>query len=200
MRLLYLGLLTFIASCHFAYASNNLWEYIADNFQLDHQAHRKEVKEQIRYFQNNQAYLKRVAKQAQPYMYYIAQIVEKRNLPGELVLLPIIESAYDPFAHSWVGAAGLWQFMPATATDAGVKQNWWYDGRRDVIVSTEAALNYLSYLNRLFSKNWNLAVAGYNCGEGSVQRAIRYNKAHHIKTDFWSLKLPYEKRSYVPRL
>lgn len=182
------------------FAQENLWEYIADNFQLDHQANRKEVKQQIRYFQNHQAYLRRVTKQAQPYMYYITQIVEKHNLPGELVLLPVIESAYDPFAHSWVGAAGLWQFMPATATDVGVKQNWWYDGRRDVISSTDGALKYLTYLNRLFKHNWQLAVASYNCGEGSVQRAVKYNRERNLKTDFWSLKLPYETRSYVPRL
>lgn len=181
-------------------AKDSLWEYIADNFQLDHQVHRSEVKQQIHFFQTHQTFLKQVAKQAQPYMYYITQMVEKYNLPGELVLLPVIESAYDPFAHSWVGAAGLWQFMPATASDAGVKQNWWYDGRRDIIISTEAALKYLTYLNRLFNDNWQLAVASYNCGEGSVRRAIKYNNDRKLKTDFWSLKLPYETRSYVPRL
>lgn len=183
--------------CH---ANSNLWEYIAENFQLDHQAYREEVKQQITWFQSHQTFLQNVTRQAKPYMYYITQIVESRHLPGELVLLPIIESAYDPFAHSWVGAAGLWQFMPATASGIGVKQNWWYDGRRDIIASTDAALNYLSYLNRLFHHNWSLAVAGYNCGEGNVQRAIRYNQNNKLKTDFWSLKLPYETRSYVPRL
>ncbi len=181
-------------------AQTDLWQYITHNFQLDHQVHRPEVKEAIYYFQTHQAFFKKIAKQAQPYMYYISHMIEQRQLPGELVLLPIIESAYDPFAHSWVGAAGLWQFMPATASGAGVKQNWWYDGRRDVIASTEAALNHLTYLHRLFKHNWPLAIASYNYGEGNIQRALRYNQQHHLSTEFWSLKLPEETRSYLPRL
>ncbi|MFN7096999.1 MAG: transglycosylase SLT domain-containing protein, partial [Gammaproteobacteria bacterium] len=129
-----------------AHYSNNMWALIASNFSLSHYANSPEVQRQIDWFQRNPKYFIKIANQGQPYMYYIYQQVKKRGLPGELVLLPMIESAYDPFAYSWVGAAGLWQMMPATGSNFGLKQDWWYDGRKDIVSSTDAALDYLTYL------------------------------------------------------
>ncbi len=202
----YLSIFCFLLLCFnfetitYAKNSDNLLQYITDDFKLEHYTNRHEVKEQIQFFQKNRNFLDQITKKASIYMYYISQEVERRGLPAELVLLPVIESAYDPFAHSWVGAAGLWQFMPQTATSVGVKQNWWYDGRRDIVTSTSAALTHLKDLNKIFKGNWYLAIAAYNAGTGSVQRAVRYNKARNLSTNFFSLKLPYETKAYVPRL
>ncbi|MCK5723526.1 MAG: LysM peptidoglycan-binding domain-containing protein, partial [Gammaproteobacteria bacterium] len=125
---------------------------------------------------------------------------EKRNLPTELVLLPIVESAYQPFAYSHGRAAGIWQFIPATGKRYGLKQNWWYDGRRDVYESTKAAIRLLKKLNENFDGDWMHALAAYNTGDGRVKRAIRRNKREGKSTDFFSLKLPKETRAYVPKL
>src|SRR5690606_5893096 len=116
------------------------------------------------------------------------------------VLLPIVESSFDQFAYSHGRAAGLWQIIPGTGRQFGLKQNWWYDGRRDVVQSTEAALDLLEYLNRRFDGNWLHALAAYNSGEGRVFRAIRENKKAGKPTDFWSLNLPEETSGYVPKL
>ena len=111
----------------------------------------------------------------------------------------MIESNYNPFLYSKRGATGLWQLMPGTATGFSLLINWWYDGRRDVVASTNAALNYLEYLHDYFH-SWLLAIAAYDAGEGTVAAAIRYNRRHGYLTDFWSLPLPYETREYVPKL
>ena len=126
--------------------------------------------------------------------------LERRGLPLELALLPIVESAYDPFAYSHGRAAGLWQMIPGTAKRFGVKQNWWYDGRRDVVDSTRAALDYLEYLYEFNNGNWLNAIASYNSGEGNVRRAVRRNTRANKPTDFWHLKLPKETSMYVPKL
>lgn len=181
-------------------ASQNMWTVIASNFSLPHYADTPAVQRQIEWFQTHQKYFLKVANQGQPYMYYIYESVKKRGLPGELVLLPMIESAYDPFAYSWVGAAGLWQMMPATGSNFGLKQDWWYDGRKDIISSTDAALDYLTYLETFFNGNWPLAIAAYNSGEGTVQNAIDRNAHRGRGTTFWELDLPAETESYVPRL
>jgi membrane-bound lytic murein transglycosylase D len=152
------------------------------------------------WFARHPDYLDRVLHRARPYLPHVAAEVEARGLPAELAFLPVIESAFDPFAYSHGRAAGLWQIIPGTGTRFGLKQNWWYDGRRDVVESTRAALDYLEYLHRLFDGDWLLAVAAYNCGEGTVGRAIRSNRAAGRPTDFWSLRLPAETRGYVPRL
>lgn len=178
----------------------NMWVLIASDFSLPHYANAPDVKKQIKWFQANPKYFLKVASQGQPYIYYIYQQVKKRNLPGELVLLPMIESAYDPFAYSWVGAAGLWQMMPATGANFGLKQDWWYDGRKDVISSTNAALDYLTYLETFFNGDWPLAIAAYNSGEGTVQNAIDRNAKRGLDTHFESLSLPVETENYVPRL
>ncbi len=145
-------------------------------------------------------HLNRVAARARPYLHYIVEETSRRGLPTEIALLPVIESAYQPFAQSPTGASGLWQFMAATGRQYGLKQNWWYDGRRDVFDSTEAALNYLEALNQRFEGDWLLAIAAYNSGEGTVRNAIRHNQHRGKQTDFWSLELPAETRRHVPRL
>lgn len=177
----------------------HLFDYFATDMVKPHYAQRPEVRNQIDWYLNHKKFLYNVINQGEPYLFYIFHEVQQRDLPSELALLPLIESAYDPFAHSWVGAAGLWQFMPKTAKGLGIKQNWWYDGRRDIVSSTESALQYLTYLHRFFDGNWLLAVASYNCGEGTVQRAIKYNAERGKKTDFWSLDLPQQTKEYVPR-
>lgn len=182
------------------HSSDNMWRVIASNFSLPHYTDTPAVQRQITWFQTHPKFFNKVANQGQPYMYYIYEEVKKRGLPGELVLLPMIESAYDPFAYSWVGAAGLWQMMPATGANFGLKQDWWYDGRKDIISSTTAALDYLTYLETFFNGNWPLAIAAYNSGEGTVQNAIDRNAHRGRGTSFWSLNLPAETESYVPRL
>jgi membrane-bound lytic murein transglycosylase D len=139
-------------------------------------------------------------KRGEPYLFHILNRIEQGGMPAELALLPVIESAFDPFATSPAGAAGIWQFMPETADYLGLKQDGWYDGRRDVITSTEAALGYLKQLHKRFDGDWLLALAAYNAGGTRVQRAIRHNRDTGKPVDFWHLALPAETRSYVPKL
>lgn len=142
-------------------------------------------------------YLQRVFERARPYLPYIYDQLIEHDLPLELALLPVVESAFDPFAYSHGQAAGLWQFIPATARHFGVQQNWWYDGRRDLIDSTAAAIEYLGRLHTLFDGDWLLAIAAYNTGEGKVRRELR---RAGTGASFWELSLPRETRAYVPRL
>jgi membrane-bound lytic murein transglycosylase D len=158
------------------------------------------IQAQLDWFVRHPEYLDRVFNRAQRYMPYIVDEIEKRGLPLELALLPIVESAYDPFAYSHGRAAGLWQIIPGTAKRFGIRQNWWYDGRRDVVDSTDGALSYLTYLHDLMDGDWLLAVASYNSGEGNVLRSVRRNQSRSLPTDFWNLKLPKETISYVPKL
>lgn len=159
-----------------------------------------DVQANLDYYTRHPEYLARVFNRAQRYMPYIVEELERRGMPLELALLPIVESAYDPFAYSHGRAAGLWQIIPGTARRFGIRQNWWYDGRRDVVDSTRGALDYLEYLHDLMDGNWLLATASYNAGGGTVLRAIRRNRARSKPTDFWHLPLPRETAGYVPRL
>jgi membrane-bound lytic murein transglycosylase D len=152
------------------------------------------------WYAKHPSYLTRVAKRAEPFLYYIVEELEKNNVPLELALLPVVESAFDPFAYSHGRASGMWQFIPGTGTRFNMKQNWWYDGRRDVIASTAGAIKYMKYLHKFFDGDWLLALAAYNSGEGRVQKAVRKNKRLGKNTDFWSLDLPKETRAYVPKL
>ncbi len=145
-------------------------------------------------------YLERVFTRAQRYLPYITAELERRGLPLELALLPVVESAYDPFAYSHGRAAGLWQMIPGTARRFGIKQNWWYDGRRDVVDSTRAALDYLEYLHKFNEGDWLNAVASYNSGEGNVRKAVRRNRKAGKPDDFWNLRLSRETSTYVPKL
>lgn len=155
---------------------------------------------QLRWYSRHPDYFNRVLTRARPYLHHIVESLQARDMPYELALLPIVESAFDPFAYSHGRAAGLWQFIPGTGRRFGLKQDWWYDGRRDVLESTRAALDYLEYLARRYDGDYELAVAAYNSGEGTVDRAIRRNKKAGKPTDFWSLKLPKETSAYVPKL
>lgn len=182
------------------HGSSNLWPLLGRDLKLNHYTNRPEVKARIKWYMRNKSYLERVAKRGSPYVYYILQQLKKRHLPSELALLPIIESGYDPFAYSVAGAAGLWQMMPGTASGMSIRQNWWYDGRRDIYASTNAALDYLQYLHKEFHGDWLLALAAYNSGNGTVENAIKANKAKGLPTDFWHLQLPSQTQQYVPNL
>lgn len=180
-------------------AASDLWERIRSGFTF-RIPDQLRIKQEIAWFQSKPDYLGRVFDRARPYLHYIVEQVEARGIPMEIALLPVVESAFQPFAYSPGRAAGIWQFIPGTGRRFGLKQNWWYDGRRDITDSTRAALEYLHALNQQFNGDWLLALAAYNCGEGNVQKAIRLNQKHGKPTDFWHLKLPRETRGYVPRL
>ena len=179
--------------------SGDVLDRLRAGFSLSYEDNARTAAE-LKWFASHPDYLNRVFTRAQRYMPYIAAELERRGMPLELALLPIVESAYDPFAYSHGRAAGLWQMIPGTAKRFGIKQNWWYDGRRDVVDSTRAALDYLQYLQGLNDGDWLNAIASYNSGEGNVLRAARNNRKSNKPTDFWHLKLPRETSMYVPKL
>jgi membrane-bound lytic murein transglycosylase D len=183
-----------------AQGAPDVWDVLRDEFTVSHEVTRPEVQEQIRWLVAHPSYLHKVSRQSEPYIYHILAEIKKRKLPGELALVPMIESAYDPFAYSGVGAAGLWQLMPRTGSDLGLKQDWWFDGRRSIGPSTDAALNYLLYLNKYFNGSWILAMAAYDAGEGTIARSIKATTPPGSAVDFWSLAIPRETKVYVPRL
>jgi len=177
----------------------DLFDRIRSGFQLE-DVDQKAIDRELNWFANNPEYIERVFGRAELYMHYIVTEIERRGMPRELALLPVIESAFEPYAYSKARASGLWQFIPGTGSKYGLKQNWWYDGRRDVVESTRAALDYLQALHDEFGGDWLLAIAGYNCGEGNVAKAIGRNQRAGKPTDFWHLQLPRETRAYVPKL
>jgi len=144
-------------------------------------------------------YVARMTERAGRYLYFILGEVERRGMPSEIALLPMIESAFNPGAYSVSRASGIWQFIPSTGKNFGMAQNWWYDGRRDIVSATTGALDYLQKLHAMFG-DWELALAAYNCGEGAVQRAQARNRARGLPVNYSSLKLPEETRNYVPKL
>ena len=177
----------------------DLWQRIRQGYGIPSASLHEKTEKQVAWFARHPEYIARVAERAEPYLYHIVEQIEQRNMPMELALLPVVESAFQPHAYSSAHAAGLWQFIPSTGKIYGLKQNWWYDGRRDVVASTSSALDYLQKLHNDFG-DWQLAVAAYNCGEGAVARAIKRNVKLGKPTDFWSLKLPRETSAYVPKL
>lgn len=179
---------------------NDLWQRIVDAYGLNHEQNNPRIQAQLNWYKKHQSYMDRIAKRGERYMYYIAEQIDVRDIPGELALLPIVESAFDPFAYSHGRASGVWQFIPSTGRDFGLTQDWWHDGRRDIQASTQAALTYLEALQREFKGDWLLALAAYNTGAGNVRKAIRKNKRQGKATDYWSLALPRETRAYVPKL
>lgn len=180
--------------------SNDIWNRVRRGFALPEYRHHPRVQPHIQWHQCRQDFLHRVTARSEPLLHYILEEIEARDLPTELLLLPIVESAYLPFAYSPGRAAGIWQFIPSTGRHFGLKQNWWYDGRRDIHASTQAALDYLQQLNQRFGGDWLLALAAYNAGQGTVARAISRNERLGRPTDFWNLDLPRETRHYVPKL
>lgn len=179
---------------------SNIWEVLSSKFAIEGSyADNRYVRQQIRWYRKQTSYINDLSRNAKPYIYYVLEQTRKRGMPGEVAILPMIESDYNPFVYSNRGATGLWQLMPGTASGFGLVINWWYDGRRDVVASTNAALNELQYLHDYFH-NWLLAFAAYDAGQGAVVNAIRYNRRHGRPTDFWSLPLPTETKIYVPKL
>lgn len=179
--------------------SDDVWQRVRAQLKFDIPQNSKVIAQRNWYAKHN-SYLDRVAKRSEPFIYHIIEELEKHDMPMELVLLPIVESAYDPFAYSHGSASGMWQFLSGTGKQFGLQQDWWYDGRRDVAASTQAAIKFLTYLNKRFDGDWLLALAAYNSGEGRVARAVKYNARKGKPTDFWNLKLPKETRDYVPKL
>lgn len=178
----------------------DVWDRIRSGFQIsDYETLHADTQQHLRWFIDHPDYVDRVVERARPYLYHIVEEVTKRGMPLEVALLPVVESGFKPHAYSPSHAAGLWQFIPGTGKVYGLDQNWWYDGRRDVVQSTRAALDYLEKLHNDFG-DWQLALAAYNCGEGTVGRAIKRNQAAGKPTDFWSLDLPRETSAYVPKL
>ena len=158
------------------------------------------IDQEIQRYLNHPEYLADIQQRAEPYLYFILDEIESKQIPGELALLPVVESAFKPNAISKSKASGLWQFMPATGRLFGLKQNWWYDGRNDIYASTQAATTYLSQLSKLFDDDWLLALAAYNAGKGTIAKAINKNMENGLETDYWSLSLRKETMDYVPRL
>ncbi|MBE9533064.1 MAG: LysM peptidoglycan-binding domain-containing protein [Proteobacteria bacterium] len=177
----------------------DLWQRLRNGYAIPYPELHKDTQKQLSWFVKHPDYIGRVVERARPYLFHIVTELEQRGMPLEIALLPVVESGFQPFAYSHGRASGLWQFIPGTGEAYGLKQNWWYDGRRDVIQSTRAALDYLEKLHNDFG-DWQLALAAYNCGEGTVGRAIKKNKKAGKNTDFWSLDLPKETSAYVPKL
>ncbi len=179
---------------------HSLWNHLRAGFALEADLDKARTRTQLDWYSSHLDYLDRVMTRAEPFLYYILVEAKKRHLPTELALLPIVESAFQPFAYSHGRAAGLWQFIPSTGRHYGLRQNWWYDGRRDIHASTQAALDYLENLGKQFDGDWLKALAAYNAGAGNVRRAVRKNQARGQATDFWHLQLPAETQAYVPKL
>lgn len=177
----------------------DLWERLRRGFLLDDYDDPR-IEAELAHFLRHPDYLDRIATRAEPYLYHIVEELERRKMPLELALLPVVESGFDPYAYSHGSAAGLWQFIPGTARMYGLKQDWWHDERRDVRASTRAALDFLGDLADDFQGDWLLALAGYNAGPGNVRRALRRNDRHGRPLEFFSLNLPGETLTYVPRL
>ncbi len=180
--------------------SNDLWDITRENFEFTDSYSEPRVLSEIKYYSSYPPHLLKVSAQATPFYHYILNEILDRGLPAEVAILPVIESLYDPTAYSTGKASGIWQFIPSTATYLGIEINDWYDGRRDVITSTQTALDYLESLNKRFDGDWMLTFAAYNGGGGTVSRAIRKNKEKGLPTDYWSLKLPKETTNYVPKI
>ena len=176
----------------------NLWTELAKKQSLTEISNARIASHQKRFLRHKHHLVER-ANKAAPYLHYIITELEKRDMPIELAFTPMVESNFDPLAHSVVQAAGLWQFMPRTARGFGLKIDQWYDGRRDVVASTQAALDYYEYLNEMFDGDWLLTVAAYNVGQGNVLKAIKRNRRQGKATDYWSLQLPRETMRHVPK-
>ena len=178
--------------------NEDLWQRIKDGYAMPDSTSELITKHE-NWYSSRPDYMKRMVERSQKYLFHIVEEVEKRGMPTEIALLPMIESAYNPQANSTSNASGIWQFIPSTGKHFGLKQNWWVDNRRNVTAATDAALTYLQKLHAMFGA-WDLALAAYNAGEGTVSRAIERNRRLGLPTDYESLNLPPETRNYVPKL
>jgi membrane-bound lytic murein transglycosylase D len=176
----------------------NLWGRIGKGFAMAPMENEL-VRDWENWYSSRPDYVARMIDRSSRFLFHIVEEVERRGMPMEIALLPMIESAYNPVAYSRSHASGIWQFIPSTGKDFGLRQNWWYDGRRDVLAATNAALDYLQKLYGMFG-DWNLALASYNWGEGAVGRAMERNRVKGLPTDYESLTVPGETRNYLPKL
>ncbi len=182
-------------------APQDVWERMRQGFALqDNIDVNPRIEQQRLWFASNPSYIESAGERGSLYLHYIVERLEERDMPLELALLPAIESAYNPMAYSRAHAAGMWQFIPSTGRHFKLRQTNFYDGRRDITASTNAALDYLGRLHDMFNGDWLLALAAYNAGEGTVSRAIERNERLGLPTDYWNLPLPQETRDYVPKL
>lgn len=177
---------------------NNLWDRIRNGFAMTN-LNDDLVLHYQQWYQNRPDALRRMVERSRPYLHHIVEELEARGMPTELALLPMVESSFNPNAYSRAHASGLWQFIPATGKRFNLEQNWWRDERRDIVASTNAALDYLQTIYEMHG-DWHLALASYNWGEGAVKRAIVKNEARGLPTDYPSLNMPNETRHYVPKL
>lgn len=180
-------------------APMDLWERLRRGYALP-DLHHPRITSELNWFVRHPDYLERAFTRAEPYLYFAISEAERRGIPLELALLPVVESAFDPFAFSPARASGLWQFMPATGRLYGLEQDWWHDERRDVLKATKAAYTFLEDMHGLFEGDWLLALAAYNSGSGNVRKAQRRNQRRGKPLDFFSLVLPRETEAYVPKL
>ncbi|MDO9104643.1 MAG: LysM peptidoglycan-binding domain-containing protein [Methylovulum sp.] len=178
---------------------NTVWDRLLSLYSLPEVEHYR-IDQEVNWYLQHPATLAIIQQRAEPYLHHILDEIEAKNIPGELALLPVVESAFVANAYSHADASGLWQFVPATGEEYGLQQNAWYDGRRDVYASTKAATTYLKELSETFDGDWLLALASYNCGKGKVRKSIEKNEGRNLPTDYWSLSLPQETVDYVPRL
>jgi membrane-bound lytic murein transglycosylase D len=176
----------------------SLWQRVRSGFRMN-DMNNPLVQEWEQWYATRPEYVARMVERSSRYLYHIVEEVERRNMPTEIALLPMIESAYNPQAYSRAHASGIWQFIPSTGKIYGLQQNWWYDGRRDIIAATSAALDYLEKLHGMFG-DWELALASYNWGEGAVGRAVAKNQAKGLPGDYENLTMPAETRNYLPKL
>jgi membrane-bound lytic murein transglycosylase D len=176
----------------------NLWVRVRKGFAMSN-LDNPLVRDWEQWYSSRPDYVARMVDRSSRVLFHVVEEVERRKMPAEIVLLPMIESAYNPQAYSRAHASGMWQFIPSTGKLYGLQQNWWYDGRRDIVAATSAALDYLEKLYGMFG-NWELALASYNWGEGAVGRAIARNQARGLPADYESLNMPNETRNYLPKL
>jgi len=176
----------------------DLWQRIRQGFAIP-DIDNALVREKMAYYAARPEYLQRIFDRSRMYLYHIVDELEKRGMPTELALLPMVESAFNPMAYSRAHASGIWQFIPGTGKRFELQQNWWYDGRRDIVDSTNAALDYLQYLYEMYG-DWQLALASYNWGENGVARAVQKNRRAGKPTDYAHLTMPVETRHYIPKL
>jgi membrane-bound lytic murein transglycosylase D len=179
---------------------DDLWQRMQAGFQLGDDYAQPEVVSRLQSYTGNQRYFDLVTERAAPFLYWIVEEIDRRHLPQELALVPIVESTFDPNAYSREHAVGLWQFMGATGKSFGLQQDWWYDARREPQAATIAALNYLQILYDQFDENWMLALAAYNTGDGNLRRAIRNSGQEAAIIDFWSLPLARETHAHVAKI
>jgi membrane-bound lytic murein transglycosylase D len=173
------------------------WEQFTIHQSILSTVDKKKFQKELKRLLRNKRQLRQLGERAEPYLQHIIKETTQQQIPAELALLPMVESRFQPFSFSQTGATGLWQMMPGTASGYGLTIDWWYDARRDTIDSTRAALSYLNYLHNYF-RDWLLAIAAYNAGEGRILRAIHENMKKHLPITYWSLRLPKQTREYVP--